>query len=264
MGKLRFGVAAFAALFTLPAAQAHTSYLLPTVFTTSEGSFVTLHASFTEDFFVPEIAVLSDDYHIVRPDGSRDDYQSITEFRQMVVLESPLEEEGTYRFTTGARLGRTSKRVRVDGKWQHVVGPDATVPANATEVVTSQTETVADVYVSKGAPTRTVVDKIIGKLTITPGTHPNEIYLDEGFSFDVRFDGQPLQDQTINIYRNGGDYEAPKYHHTVNTDAEGHVDLSFDKPGVYLVMTRHSAAAPAGSDSDERSYTTSLTFEVLR
>lgn len=264
MRKLTFGITALAALFALPAAQAHTSYLLPNTFTTSEGTFVTLQASFTEDFFVPEIAVLSDDYHVISPDGSRTDYKSTTEFRQMVVLESPLEEEGTYRFTTGARLGRKSKMALVNGEWEPVFGPDAQAPENATKVKTSQTETVAEVYVTKGAPTRAAVDMTVGRLAFTPETHPNAIYLDEGFAFDVNFDGEPLTGQTVNIYRQAGDYEDPKHHQEIDTDAEGHVDLSFDTPGVYLMMTRHRAAAPDGSGTDERSYTTSLTFEVLR
>ena len=262
--KLRFCIAALAAMATAPAALAHTSYLLPNLFTTSDGTFVTLEASFSEDFFTPEIAVDSDEYHIVRPDGTRGDYQSVTPFRQMVVLESPLTESGTYRFTTGARLGRTSKLALVDGEWKPVFGPDAKVPENATDVRTSQTETVADVYVTKGAPTRPAVDTAIGRLALHPETHPNEIYLDEGFAFDVTFDGAPLADQTVTLYRGGGDYEAPKFHKEFKTDTEGHIDLSFDKPGIYLAMTRYRTDAPAGSATDERSYTTSLTFEVLR
>ena len=262
--KFRLCAAALAAAMTVPAASAHTSYLLPTTFTTSEGTFVTLEASFSEDFFVPEIAVDSDNYHLVRPDGTRGDFQSITPFRQMVVLESPLEAQGTYRFTTGVRLGRTSRLALVDGEWKPVFEPGAAVPENATKVITSQTETVADVYVTKGAPTRPAVDAAIGRLAFRPETHPSEIYLGEGFALGVTFDGAPLAGQAVTLYRDGGDYEDPKYHKELATDTEGHLDISFDKPGIYLLMTRHRADAPAGSGTDERSYTTSLTFEVLR
>lgn len=262
--NFRLCAAALVAAMAIPAASAHTSYLLPTTFTTAKGNFVTLQASFTEDFPTPEIAVESDDYHVVLPDGSRGSYQSVTPFRQVVILESPLAEPGTYRFTTGARLGRTSKVALVDGEWKPFFEPGAKVPENATKVMTSQTETVADVYVTKGPSTRNAIDSTIGRLAIRPETHPNEIYLDEGFSLDVTFDGIPLTSQPVTLYRNGGDYESPKYHQELATDADGHLDLSFDKPGVYLLMTRHRAEAPAGADTDERSYTTSLTFEVLR
>ena len=69
---------------------------------------------------MPEIAVLSEDYHVILPDGSREDFKTLTQLRQVVVLESDLDTEGTYRFTTGVRLGRKSKKALVDGEWQAV------------------------------------------------------------------------------------------------------------------------------------------------
>ncbi|WP_084396632.1 DUF4198 domain-containing protein [Henriciella aquimarina] len=265
MTVLKTGATALAAALGLCAsASAHTSYLLPNVFITSEGEYVTLEASFTEDPFVPEIAVRSDDYHVVLPDGTRDDFEAVTPFRQVVILEDSLEAEGTYRFTTGVRLGRTSKKALVDGEWEAVFGPDAEVPENATEVITSQTETVADVYVTKGASTWESVNKPLGRLVFKPITHPSEIYLGDGFEFQVLFDGEPLAGQSIEVKRAGGAYESPKYERHVETGADGKLALSFDAPGKYLIMTRHAADAPEGADTDERSYTTSLTFEVAR
>ena len=263
---LRRGAGAVALLLAGAPAAAHTSYLMPSSFAPSRGEYVTLEASFTEDFFKPEIAVLSDDYHVIRPDGSRGDFDAITEFRQLVVLENALSEEGTYRFTTGTRLGRVARRALVDGEWETIEDPDAPLPEGATEVMSSQTETVADVYVTQGAPSRAAVDAVVGRLAIQPVTHPNEIYLDEGFTFDLTFDGAPLAGQELLLYRDGGAYEEPKYEEEIVTDENGRVALNFDKPGVYLVMTRHRAAPPAdaAAETDERSYTTSLTFEVLR
>lgn len=265
MTILKFGAAGILSATTLcAAAYAHTSFMYPNAFVTTEGDHVTVQASFSEDPFVPEIAVLSEDYHVILPDGSREDFKTLTQLRQVVVLESDLDTEGTYRFTTGVRLGRKSKKALVDGEWQAVFGPDAEVPENATEVITSQTETVADVYVTKGVSTWEAVNFPIGRLLITPVTHPNEIYLGEGFEFKLLFDGQPLAGQSVEIKRQGGTYETPKYERHVEADDSGTVSLSFDKPGKYLLMTRHAVDAPEGAETDERSYTTSLTFEVAR
>ena len=265
MTILKFGAAGIMSAATLcAAAYAHTSFMYPNAFVTTEGDHVTVQASFSEDPFVPEIAVLSDDYHVVLPDGSRENFKTLTQLRQLVVLESDLNAEGTYRFTTGVRLGRKSKKALVDGEWQPVFGPDAEVPKNATEVITSQTETVADVYVTKGASTWEAVNLPIGRLLIKPVTHPNEIYLGEGFEFQLLFNGLPLAGQSVEIKRQGGTYETPKYERHVKADESGTVRLSFDKPGKYLVMTRHAVDAPEGAETDERSYTTSLTFEVAR
>ena len=109
MTFLKFSAVGIVSAATLCAsAQAHTSFMYPNTFITTEGSQVTIQASFSEDPFVPEMAVLSDDYHVILPDGSRDDFKTLTKLRQVVVLESDLDTEGTYRFTTGVRMGRKS------------------------------------------------------------------------------------------------------------------------------------------------------------
>jgi uncharacterized GH25 family protein len=238
-------------------ARAHTSYLLPSAFAT-QGDVVTVQASFAEQFFMPEIAVLSDDYHVVRPDGARDSFDTVQAFRQLTILESDVKEAGTYRFTTGVRLGRIATSVEVKGKWTPLE-PGQVAPKGA-KTQTSQTETIADVYVSKGAPTRAAVDKPLGRLVVHPITHPNEIYQAEGFALEVLFDGAPLAEQDIVLSR--ASYSDPRLEQTIKTDAQGRATLRFDQPGAYVLMTRHRAPSPPGAQTPVRSYTTSLTFEV--
>jgi uncharacterized GH25 family protein len=245
---------------TLPgAAFAHTSYLLPSFFTANTESMVTVQSAFAEKFFRPEVPVDSKDYHVVLPDGSRGDLQSVTPLKQVVILEGALPADGTYRFTTGVRLGRIGKSALIGGQWRPV---RADVPAEATQVRTSQTETVADVYVSKKQPTRAPVDVAIGRLRIQPVTHPNALYVDAPFEVKVLFDDRPMTGQEMVLDRGGADFEEAIVHRDVKTDADGKLALRFDRPGTYVLMTRHRAAAPAGSGTDERSYTTSLTFQV--
>jgi uncharacterized GH25 family protein len=180
----------------------------------------------------------------------------------MTVLESDLVEAGTYRFTTGERLGRSSLQARIDGQWRPIE-PGAPAPRGA-ETRQSQTVTVAEVYVTKGAPTNTVLDVNGGRLSIRPITHPSEVYLADGFRFRVLLDNAPLADQEVRLSRAGGGYEETPFGQVVRTNGAGEVALSFDRPGVYLLMTRKSAPAPAGAATAVRSYTTSLTFEVSR
>ena len=252
-----------ATLISGATAAAHTSYMLPSVFNTSEGELVTVQCSFTEDFPTPEIAVKSDDYHVILPDGSREAFDTQTDLRQLVVLENGLETDGTYRLTTGVRHGRKSTRAMVDGEWVPVRGEDAAVPAEATAVKTAQTETVADVYVSKGAPTWEAIAPI-GRLAFVPQTHPNEIFSGEAFEMAVMFDGTPLVGHEMSVYRSGGHYEEPQFSIQKMTNDDGEVSFTLDEPGIYMIMTRHRADAPAGAETDERGYTTSLTFEVMK
>ena len=256
------GIAISAALLGATSASAHTSYMQPNVFDTPNASQVTIETSFTEDFSRPEIAVQSEDFHLYRPDGRRDTFDRVTVLNQVTILESDLTEPGTYRFTTGERLGRTGLQGLIDGQWRPL-DPDEAPPAGV-QTRRSQTATVADVYVTKGPPSTQVIGVAVGRLAIQPVTHPNSIYLDEGFQLRVMFDGAAVANQDLELTRDGGGYDEQTFRRTVRTDANGALTIRFDQPGAYLLMTRMSGNAPAGSPTDVRSYTTSLTFEVRR
>lgn len=247
-------------------AGAHTSYMKPSYFSSSRAEVITLQSAFTEDFSNPEVAVQSQDWRFFYPDGSAAHYDKIVSLKQLTVLEQKLGADGTYRFSTGERLGRKGRMYRMpDGSLKPMFNESREKnpqPEGAT-VVTTQTATVADVYVTKGAPTQAAVDTRIGRLRIEPVTHPSEIYLDEGFTFHLTFDGKPLAGHAMELSREGGAYDDNKGKRQITTGPDGDTTLTFDKPGVYLLMTRQRADAPEGSESDLRSYTTSITFEVM-
>jgi len=249
-----------AALIAASSARADTSYLRPNLFTSANADLVTVQSSFTEDFANPSVAVKSDAWTIIRPDGAASIFTARQEFKQVTILEAETPANGTYRLSTGERLGRIGPQILVDGVWQPFA-PGREIPAGA-ETRMSQTATVADVYVTRGAPTRAPVDVRIGALELKPETHPNDVYLDTGFAFHVLLNGKPVANQRVQIWREGGAYEEPAWQQEVMSGADGGVKLSFNRPGVYLIWTRLSAEAPAGAATPIRSYTTSLTLEV--
>lgn len=264
--KLQYAAAAFAsvAVLTVGSALAHTSYLEPNIFATTKGKMVTIEASFTEDFPHPDFVVKSEDWHYYTPKGERKPYDLIQEFKQVTILEQAIEENGTYRFSTGERLGREGTVFKLkDGTYKSAFTPEGKQPAvpEGAVILTSQTATIADVYVTKGAPTTPAMQTSIGRLQIVPVTHPNEIYLDDGFAFRLLFDGKPLQDQAMKLYRAGGKYAADKGVMDLKSGTST-TKITFEHPGVYLLMSRHKTDAPTGSKTDIRSYSTSLTFEV--
>lgn len=243
-------------------ARADTSYLKPNFFTTANAELVTVQSSFTEDFANPNVALQSDQWHVLRPDGTKDTFDKIQAFTQVTILEADLKETGTYRLTTGERLGRAGQQVLVDGVWTPWA-PGREIPAGA-QTRASQTATVADVYVTKGAPTTKAVDARIGRVELKPVTHPNDVYLDTGFKLKVLFDGKPVPNQEVEIWRDGGAYDEPAYTRKIKSGADGGIEIKFDRPGAYLIWTRLSAPSPAGAQTPIRSYTTSLTLEVTR
>jgi len=257
----------FGALATLCAtlsvpALAHTSYMLPNRFVANNETLVTIEASFAEDFFVPEVAVNNADFHVIRPDGTRADFTKINPATQLVVLESAIEDEGTYRFTTGVRRGRRTKLAMIDGEWVTIKAASDKVPDSATAIKIRETETVADAYVTKKAPTRAPVDAPMGRLAIKPITHPSDAFLGDPFEVQLMFDGKPMAGHVLHIDRGGAQYDAVKFHEELETGDDGKLALDFDKAGVYIIWTRFDAPAPAGADVDERGYTTSLIIEV--
>lgn len=261
--SLAAGAAAAALLCAAGGAMAHTSYMLPSTFDATDSGFVTIQSSFGEESFAPDIAVDGADFHVLTPSGARAEFDTATTLRQLVVLESELAEDGTYRFTTGERLGRSSVEALKDGEWTVLESADAPLPEGAEGPFTVQTATLADAYVSKGPLTRAAVDATVGALAIRPVTHPNDVFADESFAFDLMLGEAPVANHTLTLYRDGGEYENPAWAHDIVTDAQGHAEVRFDRPGVYLLMTRLRADAPEGAGVDVRSYTTSLTFEVL-
>jgi hypothetical protein len=250
---------ALALVFALPAS-ADTSYLRPNWFITATDELVTVQSSFTESFSNPAVGVKSDAWTVIGPDGAKAAFRTKSELTQLTALEAETKTNGTYRLSTGERLGRVGQQVLVDGAWQPFA-PGREIPPGA-QTRQSQTATVADVYVTRGAPTTPPVNARIGALELKPVTHPNDVYLDTGFSFRVLLNGKPVANQQVEIWREGGAYEEPVYRKLLISAADGAVAASFDKPGVYLIWTRMSGDAPAGAATTIRSYTTSVTIEV--
>lgn len=241
-------------------ANADTSYLKPNFFTTANADIVTVQSSFTEDFPNPSVAVKSDAWAVIGPDGRALKFDTVQPFTQVTILEAATKVQGTYRLSTGERLGRTGPQVLIDGVWKPFA-PGQEVPAGA-KTRQSQTATVADVYVTRGEPTKAPVEATIGALALKPVTHPNDVYLDTGFEFRVLLNGKAVPNQTVEIWREGGAYEEPAYRKELKSGADGTIKATFDKPGVYLIWTRMSGEAPKGAATPIRSYTTSLTLEV--
>lgn len=264
---LRAALFAGLGLTVATGALAHTSYLLPNYFSVTEGKMITLEGGFAEKMFSSDVALTSKEFHLYRPDGKRDTFDKVASFEQITILESDINEPGTYLFTSGERLGRMSTIAKVKGEWVTVnpEDPKAQVPKEATDVSKSQTATVTDVYVTKGKPSDAVLKlPPQGHLAFTPITHPSAIFLDEGFEMAVSWGGKPLANFETILYRQGGDYDEKKFEQSNKTDANGKLKLKFDRPGIYMIMARRMGDSPKGAATPYRSYTTSLTFEVTR
>lgn len=258
--SLRAGLLGGALLLGLAsAAQAHSPYLLPSVFDSSDRTLVTVEGAFTESFFTPEVVMKSDAYAVIGPDGVRTPLTPIY-LRQLAIAEVVTDKPGTYRITTGQRAGRVAKAALVDGDWKFFEGDKA--PANAIDM---QSLTIAEVYVTRGAPSDAALAPTGKGLEFRPITHPSKIITGQPVVFEALFDGKPLAGLTVTLsaaddrYADGA--KAPPQ--TFTSDAKGRVAVKVERSGVYQIQARHRVAS-AGPGQPGQSHTYALTFESLR
>ncbi len=235
----------------------YTSYLKPADFWPDRG-VVAVEGAFASQFFIPQIAV-SGNAIVLNPDGAPGLFERIEVTGRVAHLAPDLPHGGTYRISTGEQIGQVTTLVGVDGQWRPL--GQGEIPPEGAPTTTLQAVSLADVYVTRGAPTRVVVDRAIGRLAIRPLTHPNQVLAAAGFQIEVLFDGAPMANTAIVIYA-AGDPDT-KLDRFVVTGADGRALVSFEAPGQFVLAARHRANAPAGSEAAVRSYTTSLTFEAM-
>ncbi|MDO9472605.1 MAG: DUF4198 domain-containing protein [Caulobacter sp.] len=284
---------AIAALLTAAAvgfaagpALAHTPYIVPVTFA-PDRDWVGVQGGMSEEAaFVPDFAIRgAGDWVVTGPDGVQT-RAAPTTLKSANMLDAALPTEGTYRISTGERPGRAGKAAKVGGVWRAVrpapaagapAGParpmedDAgggagpinavDVPAGA-EIMDTQSYLIAETYVSRGAPTPGALKPVGRGLELEPITHPNEIYLDDGFTFRVTVDGKPASGLRVTAYRGGETYDGERTAIEATTDADGKASLGFAKAGAYLLETHYPDAPPASAAPASKTWVYTLSFEV--
>ena len=246
------------------AASAHTPYLAPNTFAARAGGVVTMDASFAETFFVPEAVFDASRFSITGPDGYSAAPDTLHTLKTRVVIEHTLPQaKGTYRFSTGRRLGALFRVWEIDGKRESSRDPDVKIPVGATIVSDFQSLTLAETYVSIDAPDRAALAPRGEGLEFVAIDHPGDLYVGERFRFIVQYDGTPLADQKVEIAEAVWTSDRTPRTETLLTDKNGQIALELREPGTWLALTRHRTQAAPGSATAEISNSYTLTFRVL-
>lgn len=252
-------LAASAVLLCPAAAAAHSPYLLPNVFDLTTRDHVTVTASFTETFFESEVAMKSNAYAVVGPDGKRTMLTPVY-LTDEAVFEAPIPTDGTYRITTGDRVGRVAKAYLANGKWEFQEEPGAPVPAGAT-LVDMQSLTKAEVYVSRKAPDDGALAPTGKGLEFRAVTHPSSIFVGQDAVFEALFEGKPVANLPVEINRGDGRFGDGKPPVEIRTGADGRFAVRPGKPGLFHIMSRYRVP-PTPEVAAARSFTYALTFEA--
>lgn len=255
-------IAAGAAILScaLPAS-AHAGFVLPDAFAYKSCSGLGAIASFSDSFPSPEI-VLSAEFRLIGPEGKEIAFDRTASDHAMTRLEASLDVPGTYRITSEERLGRKGKVARLKGSYIRLSdedGDEASLPESA-QILTSQTATVSDAYFTCGGKTTDIDTTPTGQLGVTP--HETGMVPGQSRSFLVTFAGAPLAAKEAFVIPAYAAYAGAHDGAEVPVTPEGLIHFGNLVPGVYVLLVRHIAPVPEGSETDVRSYSTALTFGV--
>ncbi|MGV7207204.1 DUF4198 domain-containing protein [Oxalobacteraceae bacterium A2-2] len=245
-------------------ARAHTPFLLPSSFDVQPKEVISVDAGFTEKFFVSDVAFGETAFTIVTPEGERIAFGDIRQFKQRTVAEQQLpDQKGTYRLSTGPRLGAVFRTWEYKGKTETARDPQQVMPAGAKLLSHYQSLSVSEAYVTAGKPSAKALAPTGKGLEIVPVTHPSDLFVNEKFDFIVQYDGKPLASQKVSVYRSPMDLASQSTVQQLSTDADGKVALPLAKAGIYLALVRYQAPAPAGAAAPMYGNNYTLTFRVL-
>ncbi|WP_369977237.1 DUF4198 domain-containing protein [Xanthomonas bundabergensis] len=255
-------LAASALAAAIPVA-AHTPYLVPNSFAPHEGQTVALDASFAETFFIPEAAFDDSAFSVTGPDGGTTALASHTMKTRTVAEYTLPDTAGTYRLSTGPRLGALFRTWEINGKRESSRDPAVKIPAGAKVISDFQSLTLAETYVTVRSPDRAALAPRNKGLELVPVSHPNDLYAGETFEFLVQYDGKPLAAQKVEITEAVWSSDRTAQVITVDTDARGHATWPLRQAGTWIALTRYRTPAPAGSPAAEYSNSYTLSFRVL-
>jgi uncharacterized GH25 family protein len=183
---------ALIALVTTLAAEAHVPFLKPNQFNVTHHR-LTIESAFTEFPFQADFAMDSPNFTITSPRGETTAIQPIAKTKAAVYLEPELKEEGTYRISTGQRVGPVYKAIETPDKKLYFSADMKRVSGKPT---TMNYYSYADTYIFKGQPHYKPVPLNKG-LEIIPLTSPNAVQLGGELGLQVLENGKPVPNARI-------------------------------------------------------------------
>jgi uncharacterized GH25 family protein len=228
-------------------ALAHTLWIVPSHFVLSKtGSWVSADLSAANMTFVADKGIGVDNVALYTPDGKKQAIEHKYQGKRKSQVDVELNAEGTYklelggpaRFGTMYKVGDERKRLMADKKTRA-----KELPANATEVVTSQSRSRSVTFITVNKPTSDVLALKNQGLEFKSSVHPADIVAGEPVTFTFLVDGKVQAGVELEVSYEGERYrnEAGRVQH--KTDASGQFTYTPVEAGVFMIEASYESAS---------------------
>ncbi len=245
------GVVAAVAALALPlSAQAHRAWLAPTSTVLSGAeAWVAFDAGMSNGVFIPDHAAMNlAGLVITAPDGSAAQPENMARARYRSSFDLHLTQAGTWRVANvSSGVTVSYKQAGEQKRWRGAEADmAANIPADATDVVATRSNSRTETFVTLGEPSTTALAPTGQGLELAPVTHPNDLVAGEAATFKLLRDGRPAADLEVTIARGGTRYRDNPEEMTARTGADGSFTVTWPEPGMYWMNA--SVRTPAAGE----------------
>jgi uncharacterized GH25 family protein len=251
-------IAALAMLAMPLSAQAHRAWLVPTSTVLSgTDAWVGFDAGMSNGVFIADHAAMNlDSLVITAPDGSTAQPENMMRARYRSTFDLHLTQPGTYKIANV--MGGVVVSYVQDGATKRFRGTEATmaanIPADATEVTVTRSDSRVETFVTLGAPTTEALQPTGQGIELVPVSHPNDLVAGEAATFKLIRDGQPAADLDVTVARGGTRYRDNPEEMTVRTGADGAFTVTWPEPGMYWINASVRTPAAEGRPAASAQY----------
>jgi uncharacterized GH25 family protein len=251
-------IAAVAALALPMSAQAHRAWLAPTSTVLSgTDAWVGFDAGMSNGVFIADHAAMGlDGLVITAPDGSTAAPENMMRGRYRSTFDLHLTQPGTWRIANV--MGGVVVSYKQGGATKRFRGTEAdmaaNIPADATEVTVTRSDSRVETFVTLGAPTTDALQPTGKGIELVPVSHPNDLVTGEPATFKLLRDGAPAADLDVTVARGGVRYRDNPEEITVRTAADGSFTVTWPQPGMYWLNASVRSPAAEGRPAASAQY----------
>jgi uncharacterized membrane protein YgcG len=233
-------VVAIAAI-TVPqvAMAAPRSWMLPSGTNFGGEAWVTVDAALSTDLFYPDHPGQPWAPIATAPDGTTVEVENLNKGKLRLTFDLHLTQQGTYKLAIVSNGVMGS--YMLDGERKMLPRGTTTdtlaqaIPAGATDVQTAENNSRIETFVTSGVPSDTVFKPTGKGIEMVPVSHPTDLSVQEGATFQFLLDGKPAAGIAVSAINGGVRYTPSLQQLELKTDAQGKVTIKWPSAGMWWV-----------------------------